>query len=212
VPDTDLRSADGRAARGVPPLPLAAAEVTDLIGGLAAADDEHAAALVDRLAHRVAPGVGDAARVKAAYLAAVARAEEQPVGLSPTRAVELLGTMGGGYNVPVLVDLLTHPDRAADAAAALADTVLVFDAFHDVVALARAAHPAAEAVLRSWAAADWLTHRRPVPDSIHLTVFRVDGETNTDDLSPAPEVLRLAGRIAGATDRIRDALAGRTGR
>jgi aconitate hydratase 2/2-methylisocitrate dehydratase len=174
-----------RAALGLPPLPLTAAQVTALVAALATADRRRGRPLVEQLAHRVAPGVDDAAGVKAAFLAAVARGTAAVPALSAARAVELLGTMLGGPNVAALVDLLDHPDLGEVAAEGLARTLLVFDAFHDVVERAHRGGRPAASVLRSWAAAGWFTDRPALADAIHLTVFKVNGETNTDDLSPA---------------------------
>ena len=176
-----------RAGLGIPPPPLSPAQVAELVTGLGSADGELAATLVRLLTHRVPPGVDDAARVKAAYLASVARGEGVGDAISPSTAVHLLGTMLGGYNVAVLVELLESPELGALAAESLSATPLVFDSFHDVLGLARTGHRHAGSVLRSWGAADWFTRRPAVPDVLHLTVFRVDGEINTDDLSPATE-------------------------
>ena len=161
--------------------------MAEVFAGLETADDEAAADLIHLLTHRVPPGVDEAAQAKVAHLAALARGETASDRLSPTQAVELLGTMLGGYNVPVLVELLDSPELGAAAAESLSGTLLVFDAFHDVVEMARRGNRHADSVLRSWAAADWFTGRPDVPEALHLTVFRVDGEINTDDLSPATE-------------------------
>ena len=158
-----------------------------MVAALDAADTGLGADLVQLLTHRVPPGVDDGAEVKVAYLAAVARQERVSDQLGPGRAVQLLGTMLGGYCVPALVELLDSPSLGGEAAAALGHTLLVFDSFHDVVGMAERGNRHAADVLRSWADADWFTGRPPVPDAVHLTVFRVDGEINTDDLSPATE-------------------------
>ncbi len=185
---TDYRTLEAqRADLGIPPPPLTASQVNGLTDELDGADAASAPGLVDLLTYRVAPGVDEGARVKAAYLAAVARGERTAPALDPARAVELLGTMLGGYSVPVLIDLLDHPDLGEAAATALGGTLLVFDAFHDVVERARVGNRNADVVLDSWAGAQWFTSQPPVPDAIHLTVFKVEGETNTDDLSPAPQ-------------------------
>lgn len=137
---------------------------------------------------RVPPGVDQAAYVKAAFLTAIARSEATSPLLSPLAAVELLGLMMGGYNVQSLVSLLqtAEPEVANAAAIALSKTLLVYDAFHDIQELASQGNAPAQQVLNSWAAADWFTQRPPVPETITVTVFKVPGETNTDDLSPAP--------------------------
>jgi aconitate hydratase 2/2-methylisocitrate dehydratase len=176
-----------RAALGIPPLPLDAAQTTELIALLQAPPAGEAAFLLDLLAHRVPPGVDEAAKVKATFLAAVARGELAVALLPRGRAAELLGTMVGGYNVKPLIDLLEDPQLAPVAAAALKKTLLMFDYFHDVAEKARARNGHAAAVVRSWADAEWFTSRPEVAKSITVTVFKVAGETNTDDLSPAPD-------------------------
>jgi aconitate hydratase 2/2-methylisocitrate dehydratase len=177
-----------RAAQGLPPSPLTAAQVTDLILELQSEGDPGLTAeLVDVLAHGVAPGVDEAARYKAEFLAAVARGQERCGAISSRDAVTLLGTMVGGYNVAPLVELLNHEVLGALAAEQLGATLLVFDAFHDVTELAGRGNPHATAVLESWAAARWFTSRRPVPEVMRLTVVRVGGEINTDEMSPAPQ-------------------------
>src|SRR5690606_27448336 len=143
--------------------------------------------LVDLLANRVPAGVDDAAKVKASYLAALAFGSETNALISRERATELLGTMLGGYNVAPLVELLDDAVVGTIAADALKKTLLVFDAFHDVEEKARAGNANARAVLQSWADAEWFTSKPEVPESLTITVFKVPGETNTDDLSPAPD-------------------------
>ncbi|MGA3148463.1 MAG: aconitate hydratase B, partial [Acidimicrobiales bacterium] len=188
IDDYRTRAAE-RADLGIPPPVLSAPEVADIVSVLDAGDAGETTDLdlVQLLTHRVAPGVDDGAAVKVAYLAAVARGEKGTPSLSPARAVELLGTMLGGYCVPVLVELLDSRQLGERAAEALGHTLLVFDAIHDVVGMAEKGNPNARSVLRSWADADWFTTRPAVPDAVDLTVFRVDGEINTDDLSPATE-------------------------
>ncbi len=176
-----------RAALGIVPLPLSAAQTADLIELLKAPPAGEEAALVELLAQRVPAGVDDAAKVKASYLAALAHGSEQCALISREKATELLGTMLGGYNIAPLVDLLDDANVGAVAAEALKKTLLMFDAFHDVKAKADAGSANAKAVLQSWADADWFTCRPEVPASITVTVFKVNGETNTDDLSPAPD-------------------------
>jgi len=176
-----------RAAQGIPPLPLDAkqtAELIELIKGPQTADADY---LMDMLTHRVPPGVDDAAKVKASFLAAVAH-EDIVVGLiSKAKATQLLGTMVGGYNVKPLIDLLDDSEVAAVAAQALKKTLLMFDFFHDVAHKASAGNAYAKDVMQSWADAQWFTERPEVPRKITVTVFKVPGETNTDDLSPAPD-------------------------
>ncbi|VXB27727.1 aconitate hydratase 2 [Luteimonas sp. 9C] len=176
-----------REALGIPPLPLDAqqtAAVIELLKNPPAGED---AFLLDLLTHRVPAGVDDAAKVKASYLAAIAFGTEPSALITRARATELLGTMLGGYNVQPLVDLLDDADVGAIAADALKHTLLVFDAFHDVEEKSKSGNANAKAVIQSWADAEWFTSKPEVPESMTLTVFKVPGETNTDDLSPAPD-------------------------
>ncbi len=181
------KNAADRAAQGIPALPLSAEETKGLVELLKSPPKGEEAVLVELLTYRVPAGVDDAAKVKAAYLAAVAKGQEASPLVSRARATELLGTMLGGYNVQPLVDLLDDASVGALAAEALKKTLLVFDAFHDVQEKAEKGNAHAKAVLQSWADAEWFTSRPAVPDSLKLTIFKVSGETNTDDLSPAPD-------------------------
>jgi aconitate hydratase 2/2-methylisocitrate dehydratase len=183
--DAYLLHAAERRQQGVPPLPLDAEQTRALCALLADPPEEHARLLLDLLEQRVPPGVDAAARVKAAWLAAVAKGQASSPLLDRIRAVELLGTMMGGYNVPPLVELLEDPELAEPAARALAATLFVFDGFDDVWRLCEAGNAAARAVVESWAAAEWFTRRPDVPEEIRTVVYKVDGEINTDDLSPA---------------------------
>ncbi|MFM7801617.1 MAG: aconitate hydratase B, partial [Limnohabitans sp.] len=176
-----------RAALGIPPLPLSAKQTGELIELLKHPPKGEEANLVDLITHRVPAGVDDAAKVKASYLAAVAHGTEKCALITPEKATELLGTMLGGYNLTPLIDLLDHPTCAAIAAEGLKKTLLMFDQFHDVKDKADKGNAYAKAVVKSWADAEWFTSRPEVPQSITLTVFKVTGETNTDDLSPAPD-------------------------
>jgi aconitate hydratase 2/2-methylisocitrate dehydratase len=176
-----------RAALGIPPLPLSAKQTAEVIELLKSAPEKEEGFLLDLLANRVPPGVDDAAKVKASFLAAVAHGDLQVPALSRARATELLGTMVGGYNVKPLIDLLDDVEVASVAAAALKKTLLMFDFFHDVAEKARANNAFAKEVMQSWAEAEWFTGRPQVPQKITVTVFKVPGETNTDDLSPAPD-------------------------
>jgi len=177
-----------RAALGIPPLPLSAEQTADLIELIKAPPaGESEQELLDLLTHRVPPGVDDAAKVKASFLSAVAHGDFAVPSLSRERATELLGTMVGGYNVKPLIDLLTDAVVGAVAAEGLKKTLLMFDFFHDVAELAKGGNANAQAVLKSWAEAEWFTSRDKVADKITVTVFKVTGETNTDDLSPAPD-------------------------
>ena len=176
-----------RAALGIPPLPLSAAQTSQLIELLKAPPAGEEKVLVDLITHRVPAGVDDAARVKASYLAAVAHGTETCALISPETATQLLGTMLGGYNISPLIELLDSPKVAAVAAAGLKKTLLMFDQFHDVKDKADRGNAHAKAVLQSWADAEWFTSRPEVPKSITVAIFKVTGETNTDDLSPAPD-------------------------
>ena len=176
-----------RAALGIPPLPLSAKQTAELIELLKAPPVGEEATLVDLITHRVPAGVDDAAKVKASYLAALAKGSEKCTLLARARATELLGTMLGGYNISPLVDLLDDAAVASQAAEGLKKTLLMFDQFHDVKEKADKGNTFAKAVLQSWADAEWFTSRPEVPQSITVTIFKVTGETNTDDLSPAPD-------------------------
>jgi aconitate hydratase 2 / 2-methylisocitrate dehydratase len=176
-----------RLAQGIPPLPLDAKQVAELIELIKSPPKGEEAFLLDLLTHRVPPGVDDAAKVKASFLAAVAHGELKVGLVSKAKATELLGTMVGGYNVHPLIELLDDADVAAVAAEGLKKTLLMFDFFNDVAEKARAGNAHAKAVMKSWADAEWFTLRPEVPKSITVTVFKVPGETNTDDLSPAPD-------------------------
>lgn len=176
-----------RAALGIPPLPLNAQQTADVIELLKNPPAGEAEFLLELLTHRVPAGVDDAAKVKASYLAAIALGSEVNPLISRERATELLGTMLGGYNVAPLVQLLDDAVVGAIAADALKKTLLVFDAFHDVQEKAKADNANAQGVLQSWADAEWFTSRPQVPESLTITVLKVTGETNTDDLSPAPD-------------------------
>ncbi|RDE50955.1 MAG: bifunctional aconitate hydratase 2/2-methylisocitrate dehydratase [Candidatus Accumulibacter meliphilus] len=175
-----------RAALGIPPLPLTAQQTRELVELLKNPPQGEGENLVELLTFRVPAGVDDAAKVKAEFLAKVAKGEESCALVSKEMATELLGTMLGGYNVKPLIDLLAGPTGAI-AAAALKKTLLVFDFFHDVKELADKGDANAKSVLQSWADGEWFTSRPEVPTSQKLTVFKVTGETNTDDLSPAPD-------------------------
>ncbi|PBJ83004.1 bifunctional aconitate hydratase 2/2-methylisocitrate dehydratase [Lysobacteraceae bacterium NML93-0399] len=176
-----------REALGIPPLPLNAQQTAEVIELLKNPPAGEAEFLLDLLTHRVPAGVDDAAKVKASYLAAIAFGTETSALITRARATELLGTMLGGYNVQPLVDLLDDAEVGTIAANALKHTLLVFDAFHDVEEKAKAGNANAKAVIQSWADAEWFTSKPEVPESMTLTVFKVPGETNTDDLSPAPD-------------------------
>jgi aconitate hydratase 2/2-methylisocitrate dehydratase len=176
-----------RAALGIPPLPLSAKQTGELIELLKAPPAGEEATLVELITHRVPAGVDAAAKVKASYLAAVAHGTEVCPLISRAQATTLLGTMLGGYNIGPMVALLDDSAVAAEAAAGLKKTLLMFDQFHDVKEKADKGNAFAKSVLQSWADAEWFTSRPEVAKSITLTIFKVAGEINTDDLSPAPD-------------------------
>ncbi|PLX74473.1 MAG: bifunctional aconitate hydratase 2/2-methylisocitrate dehydratase [Azoarcus sp.] len=176
-----------RAALGIPALPLTKQQTTELVELLKNPPAGEEAFLVELLTYRVPAGVDDAAKVKAEFLAKLAKSEETCALVSRTKAVELLGTMLGGFNIKPMIDVLGDAEVGAVAAEGLKKTLLMFDFFHDVKELADAGNANAKAVLQSWADGEWFTSRPEVPASQKLTVFKVTGETNTDDLSPAPD-------------------------
>ncbi len=178
---------DERAAQGIVPLPLSAKQVAALIELLKAPPPGEEAFLMELLTERVPGGVDEAAYVKAAFLSGVAKGEVSCPLVDKKKAVEILGTMLGGYNIETLVGLLDDADLASLAADKLSKTLLMFDAFHDVDEKAKNGNPHAKRVLQSWAEAEWFTSRPELPEKITLTVFKVPGETNTDDLSPAQD-------------------------
>ncbi|MBV7562809.1 MULTISPECIES: bifunctional aconitate hydratase 2/2-methylisocitrate dehydratase [Pseudomonas] len=176
-----------RAAQGIVPQPLNAeqtAGLVDLLKNPPAGEEEF---LLDLITNRVPPGVDEAAYVKAGFLSAIAKGEATSPLLDKKRATELLGTMQGGYNIATLVELLDSAELGAIAAEQLKHTLLMFDAFHDVAEKAKAGNANAKAVLESWAAGEWFTKRPAIAEKYSLSVFKVPGETNTDDLSPAPD-------------------------
>jgi aconitate hydratase 2 / 2-methylisocitrate dehydratase len=173
-----------RANEDIDPLPLSAEQVNDLTELLKAPPAGEEEFLLDLISNRVPAGVDDAAYVKAAFLTAVAKGETTSPVLDRNHATRLLGTMLGGYNIEPLVDLLDDDSVAETAASGLSTTLLMFDAFHDVVEKSKT-NNYAMSVLQSWANAEWFTRRDKVPEKITMTVFMVPGETNTDDLSPA---------------------------
>ncbi|SQJ44829.1 bifunctional aconitate hydratase 2/2-methylisocitrate dehydratase [Salmonella enterica] len=176
-----------RAAEGIVPKPLDAtqmAALVELLKNPPAGEEEF---LLDLLTHRVPPGVDEAAYVKAGFLAAVAKGDTTSPLVSPEKAIELLGTMQGGYNIHPLIDALDDAKLAPIAAKALSHTLLMFDNFYDVEEKAKAGNDYAKQVMQSWADAEWFLSRPPLAEKITVTVFKVTGETNTDDLSPAPD-------------------------
>lgn len=207
-----------RAKLGVPPLPLDAKKTAEVVELLKKEEGEQAF-LVDLIANRVPPGVDEAAYVKAAFLNDIASKKITCKAISPVYAVELLGTMFGGYNVQPLVDALNSSDDAVARAAchALKSTVLVYGSFNDIETLAKM-NPYAKEVMLSWANAEWFTDKSPLAEKITVAVLKVAGETNTDDLSPASEAFTrsdiplhanamLVKRLPGSIEKIKELIA-----
>ncbi|MBF2022438.1 MAG: bifunctional aconitate hydratase 2/2-methylisocitrate dehydratase [Hydrococcus sp. C42_A2020_068] len=203
-----------RAALGIPPLPLNAQQTSELCELLKNSPQELQQELLMLLTDRVPPGVDEAAYVKAGFLTAIAKGDITSPVISPLEAVKLLGTMVGGYNVHSLIELLKSRDTdiASVAAEALSKTLLVFDAFNEILELSET-NPYAKQVIDSWANGEWFIARPKLPEAITVTVFKVPGETNTDDLSPAPHAttrpdiplhatVMLETRMPGALDTI----------
>lgn len=176
-----------RAQQNIPPKPLNAEQVAGLIELLKAPPAGEEATLLDLISHRVPPGVDEAAYVKAGFLSAIAKGETSCPLIDRASAITLLGNMHGGYNIETLVGLLADNEFGGHAAEELKHTLLMFDAFHDVEELAKSGNKNAQSVMQSWADGEWFTSRQAVAESIRMVVFKVTGETNTDDLSPAPD-------------------------
>ena len=176
-----------RAAEGIVPQPLNTEQVADLIELIKSPPSGEEAFILDLLVNRVPAGVDEAAYIKAGFLAAIAKGEVFSPIIDKTKATELLGTMLGGYNIAPLVELLDNDALAPTVVKALSHTLLVFDAFHDVKEKADAGNTFAEQIVNAWAEAKWFTSKPEVPHKLTVTVFKVTGETNTDDLSPAPD-------------------------
>ncbi len=176
-----------REALGIPPKPLNPEQTAGLIELLKNPPAGEEATLVDLLENRVPPGVDEAAYVKAAFLTAIVKGEAASPLIDKKKAVQLLGMMQGGYNIATLVDLLDDSELAELAGEELKHTLLMFDAFNDVKEKMDAGNAVAKSVVESWANAEWFTNKNKVPESTKMVVFKVTGETNTDDLSPAPD-------------------------
>ena len=174
-----------REEMGIPPLPLDAEQTVAVINLLKNDHDENEL-LLFLLKERVPAGVDDAAYVKAGFLSDLTKGETESPYISKEDAVEILGTMLGGYNIQPLIDCLEIDELADDAAAALSNTLLIFDSFNDIFELSKT-NEHAKKVINSWANAEWFTSKEDIPENIKLTVFKVPGEINTDDLSPAPD-------------------------
>ncbi len=176
-----------RAAEGIPPKPLNPEQVAGLVELLKNPPAGEEEFLLELISERVPPGVDEAAYVKAGFLSALAKGEENCDLISPDAAVQLLGNMHGGYNIETLIALLEDDKLAELAAEELKHTILMFDSFHDVDELHKAGNKYATEVMQSWADGEWFTARDDMPEKITCSVFKVTGETNTDDLSPAPD-------------------------
>ncbi|MGM0833892.1 bifunctional aconitate hydratase 2/2-methylisocitrate dehydratase [Halomonas qinghailakensis] len=176
-----------RAAEGVPPKPLNAEQVAALIELLKNPPAGEEEFVLDLITNRVPPGVDEAAYVKAGFLTAIAKGEATSPLIDKIHAVKLLGTMQGGYNIVSMVELLDNEELAREAGEQLKHTLLMFDAFHDVEERAKKGNTVAKDVIQSWAEAEWFLSKPALEEKITLTVFKVPGETNTDDLSPAPD-------------------------
>ena len=176
-----------RAALGIPAKPLSVEQVTELVELLKNPPADEAAFLKSLLVERVPPGVDEAAYVKAGFLTAILNEQTTSPLIDKLEAIRILGTMQGGYNIETLVALLDQPEQAAAAGEQLKHTLLMFDSFHDVRERAEAGNSVAQSVMQSWADAEWYLNKPAVPEKITLTVFKVTGESNTDDLSPAQD-------------------------
>ncbi|MDA0279288.1 MAG: bifunctional aconitate hydratase 2/2-methylisocitrate dehydratase [Proteobacteria bacterium] len=176
-----------RAEQGIVPKPLSAEQVAGLVELLKSPPAGEEEFLMDLLSNRVPAGVDEAAYVKAGFLSALAKGEAKSPIIDQLLAVKLLGTMLGGYNISTLVELLDADTLAAAAADELCHTLLMFDAFHDVAEKAKAGNSEAQRVLQSWADAQWFTNKPELPNKITAVVYKIPGETNTDDLSPAQD-------------------------
>ncbi|MGP9766700.1 bifunctional aconitate hydratase 2/2-methylisocitrate dehydratase [Halomonas sp. AOP13-D3-9] len=176
-----------RAAEGVPPKPLTAEQVASLVELLKTPPAGEEEFILDLITNRVPPGVDEAAYVKAGFLTAIAKGEASSPLIDKIHAVKLLGTMQGGYNIVSMVELLDNDELAREAGEQLKHTLLMFDAFHDVESRAKNGNSVAKEVIQSWADAEWFLSKPALAEKITLSVFKVPGETNTDDLSPAPD-------------------------
>ena len=204
-----------RATEGLPPLALDAQQTADLIELLKSPPAGEEKTLLELFTYRVPPGVDQAAYVKAGFLAAITKGETISPLIDKKHAAELLGTMLGGYNIQPLIALLDDDTLAPIATAALSKTLLMFDAYNDVIEKAKGGNTHAKQVADSWANAEWFTNKDEMPEEIKVTVFKVDGETNTDDLSPASEAwsrpdiplhakAMLVSKMPGGLDKIEE--------
>jgi len=184
--ETYLKHKKEREALGIPAKPLNAHQIEALAHILQNPRDLNQTLLLDLIRNRVPAGVDEAAKVKADFLFSIAQKKATSPLITPEKAVFLLSTMGGGYNVAHLIDLLNNDERAKEAASALSSIILIFDAFENVLEKSKK-NPFAQQVIESWAAAEWFTQKPGIPTQLILTVFKITGEINTDDFSPAGE-------------------------
>ncbi|SKC21827.1 aconitase [Kosakonia radicincitans] len=176
-----------RAKNGIPAKPLTAQQTSELITLLENEQCEERECLINLLINQVSPGVDAAAKVKAEFLDKIIKEKTNQYGITPNNAINILGTMQGGYNIQPLIDALDDDELAPLAAIKLSHTILIFEKFKDIEQKAGNGNAHAKAIIESWANAEWFTERAGLDEKITLTVFKVPGETNTDDLSPAPE-------------------------
>ena len=175
-----------RAAQGIPPLPLNAEQINCVTQLLEQENISESDYLLDLLINRVPPGVDEAAYIKASWLTAIVNGEKHCKFINSQKAIQILGTMIGGYNVNSLIEILKSKNNllAKEAAKVLKDIILVYDSANDIFDLSQN-NIYAEEVINSWANAEWFTTKNSLPKEITCLVFKIDGETNTDDLSPA---------------------------
>jgi len=179
-----LKHEEERKTRNIPPLPLTPEQTETVCQLLQTPPKDQEEFLLDLFKNRISPGVDPSAKVKADFLGLLLEDEVTSPSITKKEAVEILGTMIGGYNVRYLIEALKKPDLSGHAVNALSRTTLVYDAFDEILTLSKT-NPSAKAVIDSWAAADWFTSKPGIPEEIKVKIFKVDGETNTDDLSPA---------------------------
>ena len=176
-----------RAAEGIVPMPLNAEQMAALVELIKYPPKGEEEFILNLLVNRVPAGVDEAAFIKASFLSAITKGEVISPILTASDAAELLGTMLGGYNITPLIELLDNPVLAPIAVKGLSHTLLIFDAFHDIQEKANAGNDFAKQIMQSWADAEWFTSKPRIPEKLTVSVFKVSGETNTDDLSPAPD-------------------------
>ena len=179
-----LKHCKERKKNNLPPLALDAKQTKSVVDNLISGSDDEF--YLDLLTHRIPPGVDEAAYVKAGFLTSVAKGDQLCQSISQNHATFLLGTMLGGYSINSLIDLLDNDETAETACKALSQTILIYEA-HQSVLEKSIRNTYAKKIIDSWASAKWFTSKTLLSETIKVVVFRVDGETNTDDLSPATE-------------------------